>query len=397
MRHTPLRPCITAVCVSPIALPPALYPLLCPLPTPLHPSLPPPPRQEFLVHLLTLLERAERTGSARLSNAAAGGSTGESTGESPRPLSSLFNFSLEERIEADGQVLYRTAPGQCQLSLSIPMLEDASGAAREPMSTDAPADAASAAAAAAEAAATTPSVPLLECIAKWAAPEPLDDFRGRLASKTMRFKSFPKYLCVHMRRYYVAPDWTAKKLRVKVPVPETLNLESMRGAGLQPNETPLPEEAPPPASAAPAAVVPSETIVAQLISMGFSENGCRRAAVAVNNASADAAMEWVFAHMEDADFNEPLPPPGTSVTSPTAAAPDAEAVAMLSAIGFSAEQVELPPSLSHPLPPAPAPSPCLSPCPSPCPSPTPFLPPPLQPPSGQGRPRCNGRQRGARR
>ena len=22
-------------------------------------------------------------------------------------------------------------------------------------------------------------------------------------------------------------------------------------------------------------------------------------------------MEWVFAHMEDADFNDPLPPPGS--------------------------------------------------------------------------------------
>lgn len=33
------------------------------------------------------------------------------------------------------------------------------------------------------------------------------------------------------------------------------------------------------------------------------------AAVAVKNSNAEAAMEWVFAHMEDPDFNEPLPAP----------------------------------------------------------------------------------------
>lgn len=34
------------------------------------------------------------------------------------------------------------------------------------------------------------------------------------------------------------------------------------------------------------AVIPDEDLVSQLMAMGFQENGCRRAAVAVNNASA---------------------------------------------------------------------------------------------------------------
>ena len=55
---------------------------------------------------------------------------------------------------------------------------------------------------------------------------------------------------------------------------------------------------------------PDAAIVQQLVSMGFSENGSKRAALAVNNSSPDEAAEWVFAHMEDADFNDPLPPPG---------------------------------------------------------------------------------------
>ncbi|CAN0240468.1 unnamed protein product, partial [Hapterophycus canaliculatus] len=36
-------------------------------------------------------------------------------------------------------------------------------------------------------------------------------------------------------------------------------------------------------------VVPDEDLVSQLMAMGFQENGCRRAAVAVKNASAGLA------------------------------------------------------------------------------------------------------------
>jgi ubiquitin carboxyl-terminal hydrolase 5/13 len=77
-----------------------------------------------------------------------------------------------------------------------------------------------------------------------------------------------------------------------------------------------PEDSAPPAAAAPQAAAPAgaaappqpdETIVAQLVSMGFPENGAKRAALAAGNASAEAAAEWVFQHMGDADFDAPLP------------------------------------------------------------------------------------------
>eukprot|EP00965_Chrysotila_dentata_P185175 6112826-Pleurochrysis_carterae.AAC.1 len=45
-------------------------------------------------------------------------------------------------------------------------------------------------------------------------------------------------------------------------------------------------------------------------------------------------MEWVFAHLEDPDFNDPLPEPGAA----PAAEDNSEQVAMLTAMGFSAEQ-----------------------------------------------------------
>ena len=46
-------------------------------------------------------------------------------------------------------------------------------------------------------------------------------------------------------------------------------------------------------------------MLAQLMSMGFPENGCRRAALATSN-NTDAAIEWIFAHLEDDDFDDPV-------------------------------------------------------------------------------------------
>ena len=51
--------------------------------------------------------------------------------------------------------------------------------------------------------------------------------------------------------------------------PETLNLEHLRGKGLQSGEEPLPEEPEAPAAPAPEA---DDMIVAQLLSMGIGEN-----------------------------------------------------------------------------------------------------------------------------
>ena len=54
-------------------------------------------------------------------------------------------------------------------------------------------------------------------------------------------------------------------------------------------------------------VEPDSEIVQTIIGMGFSENGAERAAVACNNASAQAAMEWALGHSGDPDFDLPRP------------------------------------------------------------------------------------------
>ena len=80
----------------------------------------------------------------------------------------------------------------------------------------------------------------------------------------MRFKTFPRYLVVHMQRYVQKPDWTIGKLSVEVdqsrclpslqasllclptpplsvqvPVPEALDLTALRATGLQPRCAPF--------------------------------------------------------------------------------------------------------------------------------------------------------------
>lgn len=195
------------------------------------------------------------------------------------------------------------------------------------------------------------SIPASACIQRFGQPDVIEDFLSPetgmkgTAMKRTRFQTFPPYLAIHLRRYYVAEDWTPKKLDVSVLMPEELNLGELRATGPQPEEELMPEskptdEATPDTEAAastPAPIVPDPGIVSQLMAMGFSENGSKRAALATNNASAQASMEWVFAHMEDSDFNDPLPvASSTQGGNPASAEAAAIAnIANLTAMGFS--------------------------------------------------------------
>lgn len=53
------------------------------------------------------------------------------------------------------------------------------------------------------------------------------------ANKTTKIDKFPRYLLLHMRRYYVDDNWTPKKLDVKVDAPEYLSLEAYRAVDQQ--------------------------------------------------------------------------------------------------------------------------------------------------------------------
>ena len=160
------------------------------------------------------------------------------------------------------------------------------------------------------------------------------------ASRRVRFKTFPPYLVMYLRRYYVDANWRPQKLEVSVDIPDHLSLEKLKGSGLVAGEEDLPEgeEKDGGGQNESSAVVPNADIVTQLMGMGFSENGCKRAAIAMNNASAEACMEWIFQHMEDPDFNDPPTQPSEQKAAASNSNHSAEALGMLSAMGFTERQ-----------------------------------------------------------
>lgn len=74
-----------------------------------------------------------------------------------------------------------------------------------------------------------------------------------------------------------------------------LNLDEFRARGIQPSETLLPTTAP---TAEPEF---NQTVVEQLMMMGFSDIRAKKACLATGgmNSNADSAMSWLFEHMED--------------------------------------------------------------------------------------------------
>lgn len=57
-----------------------------------------------------------------------------------------------------------------------------------------------------------------------------------------------------------------------------------------------------------------------------------------NNTGVEAAMGWIMEHMDDADFNDPLPETMTGGVDPSPDEPSPEAVETLVSMGFSSKQ-----------------------------------------------------------
>jgi ubiquitin carboxyl-terminal hydrolase 5/13 len=85
--------------------------------------------------------------------------------------------------------------------------------------------------------------------------------------------------------------------------------------------------------------------------MGFPTIRCQKALLATGNSDAEAAMEWLFAHMEDpgssppldtsceltdvSDIDSPIQTTGSSAPEPSA-----EQVSMLADMGFTTGQAK---------------------------------------------------------
>lgn len=109
-----------------------------------------------------------------------------------------------------------------------------------------------------------------------------------------------------------------------------------------------------------------ESVIIQLVEMGFPMDACRKAVYYTGNSGAEAAMNWVMSHMDDpgrpggrqgaagpssshthfnpfasADFANPLILPGSSGPGSTSAAadpPPEDCVSTIVSMGFSRDQ-----------------------------------------------------------
>ncbi|XP_021287815.1 ubiquitin carboxyl-terminal hydrolase 14 isoform X2 [Herrania umbratica] len=156
-----------------------------------------------------------------------------------------------------------------------------------------------------------PRVPLEACLASFAAPEEIPEFYSTAlkakttAIKTAGLTSFPDYLVLHMRKFVMEAGWVPKKLDVYIDVPDIIDISHMRSKGIQPGEELLPESAPG-SEVESSQPVANEEIVAQLVSMGFNQLHCQKAAINTLNTGVEEAMNWLLSHMDDPDIDAPI-------------------------------------------------------------------------------------------
>lgn len=117
-------------------------------------------------------------------------------------------------------------------------------------------------------------------------------------SKRSLFRTLPQQLVINARRFELI-NWVPTKLDIPVEVGDDSVDLSRYLSGPQGGEEILPETETD-------AFNPNQAILDQLLSMGFPGVRCEKALYATGNSDPEAAMNWLFAHMEDPDIDQPF-------------------------------------------------------------------------------------------
>jgi ubiquitin carboxyl-terminal hydrolase 5/13 len=256
---------------------------------------------QFLQYMLERLDSAEQGGTQRFA-----------TGD-VYPSSYLFSFQTTTRLlcSTDQKVKYKDSAAETVLSLPVPMdkatvvkVEHDQKRHKAEETSDAKD----------EEAKIVPTVAFSACLDTWAAETALDNYRwphlgDRIAAATSQSKltNFPRYLLIQIQRYTLGADWAPTKLEVNLDIPEELDLTAYKSKPPQEGEHLVPAEEDAAKATVPQAPEIDENAICQLMDMGFTLNGCKRALTAVGGSDLEAAMNWVFEHSMDPDFNDPLP------------------------------------------------------------------------------------------
>lgn len=301
---------------------------------------------QFLQYMLEQLDKAELE--------ACGRQFFKKKGKNLHTSSHLFSYKTVDRLvcSGDGGIKYKESNGiETVWSLPIPMDKavfreddtEAPDLKRAKTDEETKDD---------ESSKPVPTVPFLALLDSWGAESTVDGIRWPhlanatyAAAQTTRFLNFPTYLILQIQRYKLGPDWQPIKLEVKLDIPEKIDLTSLRSAGPQDGEILIPEENESVMAAAQTARVGIDAgVLGQLVDMGFSMNGCKRALTAVGGSDVEAAMNWVFEHNMDPDFNADLPEqwstPAASVDGGIAGVDEETVATLVASLGcFTADQV----------------------------------------------------------
>lgn len=231
-----------------------------------------------------------------------------------------FRFALEQRLQCRGckKVRYSTTE-QDNIMIVLPMERESQAEGEEGPSPWKP-------------------VSFRQCLDDFTAEEVVELTCASCGSKdgyTKRtlFKTFPEVFAINARRMAIV-NWVEVKVDVPIIVPDDpFPLDDYLSPGQQTNEELLPEEE----MTAPS-FVPNEAAMAQLEAMGFPNVRCQKALLATGNQDPNAAMEWLFQHMEDPDIDAPLDLGGSASAGGTDASP--EQIEMLGAMGFGAPKAK---------------------------------------------------------
>ncbi|XP_045448082.1 ubiquitin carboxyl-terminal hydrolase 5 [Melitaea cinxia] len=274
---------------------------------------------EFYLHLLTLVERHSRHRSD--------------------PSESL-RFAVEERVQCgeSGAARYQ-ARAERHLPLPVPLpaadnaaqlrayeqrraAAEASGQRLDPSQI------------------VRPHIPFQACLDSFMKEEVIEQFfssavnKKVTARKITRLATFPDYLLIQLKKFTIKEDWTPAKLDVAVDMPWEVDLSVLRGRGVQPGETLLPDA--PPDTPAP---VYDEALLAKLLDMGFPVEACKKSLYYTNNSGMEAASNWLMEHMTDWDFDSKFEPPGSQNTGASAnVAVDEASVEQITSMGFTSAQ-----------------------------------------------------------
>ncbi|KAJ9102418.1 hypothetical protein QFC21_002818 [Naganishia friedmannii] len=154
-----------------------------------------------------------------------------------------------------------------------------------------------------------------------------------IATKQQRFKTFPQTLVVHMKKFQLV-NWMPTKLDIPVTVQDDLTMDEYLSTGKQDGEVELNERR--------EASLPefNAAAMSQLEAMGFPLIRCQKALLATGNSDPEAAMNWLFEHMEDSDIDAPLQVTNPASSGSAGPEPSAEQVSMLADMGFTQAQAK---------------------------------------------------------